>query len=154
MRRKDRPIKSPGRCRGFERIDCVRNSYFVLIIFSICARTSGLSLWPCTATACCTAASISSFLVSADIATVQFILLGISRQSIDIRVIFFSFDITRSSMYRLACVAAQPAAWIITALKPVGHRRAYSGKSGRSPRWSLMALSDHSGIAAKWTLLG
>src|SRR5687768_15097618 len=50
----------------------------------ICSRSCGLSWWPCTATACCTAASSSSFFVSAEIATVQLLSLGYSRQSIDI----------------------------------------------------------------------
>jgi hypothetical protein len=56
------------------------------------ARNSGLSLWPCTADACWTAASIYSFSVSADIAMEQFISLGYSRQSMCILGMVASSD--------------------------------------------------------------
>src|SRR3954471_24185984 len=56
-----------------------------LIAPLIMLRSSGESWCLCTATACCTAASSNSFSPSAEIAIVQFISLGISRQSINFR---------------------------------------------------------------------
>src|SRR5690606_2626044 len=58
----------------------------------ICWRSSGVSMWPCTATACWTAASSSSSSVSAAIATVQFETLGDCRQSMYLRVIALSLE--------------------------------------------------------------
>lgn len=51
-----------------------------LIACLSCSRNSGVSTWPWTATACCTAISNSSFSLSAEIATVHFDSLGKSRQ--------------------------------------------------------------------------
>jgi EAL domain-containing protein (putative c-di-GMP-specific phosphodiesterase class I) len=52
----------------------------------ICARRSGVSLCLCTATACCTAASMSSCSESELIAIVHFDSLGNSRQSMYLRI--------------------------------------------------------------------
>ena len=53
-------------------------------------RKSGVSSCPCTVIACCTAASKSSSSLSALSASVQFISLGNSRQSMNLRPIFSS----------------------------------------------------------------
>src|SRR5258706_4436909 len=58
----------------------------------ISARISGVSLCPWTATACCTAASSNSLSLSAEIATVQLLSLGASRQSMNLRVMKVSWS--------------------------------------------------------------
>ena len=61
-----------------------------LIAVRIMVRKSGMSSCPCTVIACCTAASKSSSSLSALSASVQFISLGYSRQSMNLRPIFSS----------------------------------------------------------------
>ena len=79
-------------------------------------RKSGVSSWPCTVIACCTAASRSSSSLSALSAIVQFISLGNSRQSMNLRPIFSSLpcrpksSITASITAKLTC---RGLVWVI-----------------------------------------
>src|SRR4051812_5168987 len=59
--------------------------------FFSCSLNSGVSLWPWTATACCTAASSSSFSVLAEMAMEQLLSLGNCRQSTYLRSISASY---------------------------------------------------------------
>jgi hypothetical protein len=75
-----------------------------------------VSSWEWTATACCTAASTSSSSESAAIATVQFITLGVSRQSMYFRAI------SRSFLLRLSRYSTRKAARS-SSRKPNGFER-------------------------------
>jgi hypothetical protein len=71
------------------------------------ARKPGVSSCPCTVIVCCTAASKSSSSLSALSASVQFISLGYSRQSMNLRPIFSSLR-TKTFHHRNAqCITAK-----------------------------------------------